>query len=102
MAAGVEGLVQGIVDPTNVPATTKVSPNLRVSVATGTIGVLGDVVTFPGPLTATGTWVSGTLRTTINGLPVITQTAVGASVTVAGPPGGPIRVAVPDTRVSAS
>lgn len=101
MATGVEGLAPTIFDPISVPAVAKVGPNFRVTVATGPIGVVGDVVTFPGPLTATGTWVSGTIRTTINGLPVITQTAVGASVTVAGPPGGPIRLGIPDMRVSA-
>lgn len=101
MTTGVEGLFLNIVDPTNAPAASKISPNLRVSVATGTIGVVGDVLAFPGPATATGTWVVGALRTTINGLPVITQTATGASVTVAGPPGGPIRLAIPDPRVSA-
>ena len=102
MATGVEGLFVNIVDTTNVPAASKVSPNLRVSVPTGTIGVVGDVMAFPGPLTATGTWVAGSVRSTINGLPVVTTTATGASVTVAGPPGGPIRLMMGDARVSAS
>jgi hypothetical protein len=101
MASGVESLALGIVDSTGVPALAKVGPNLRVTAPTGPLGVVGDTVSFPGPVTASGNWVTGTLRTSINGLPVVNQTSTGVSVTTVGAPGGPIRLQVPDLRISA-
>jgi hypothetical protein len=101
MATGTETLAQTIVDSTNVPAVAKVGPNTRVLAVTGPLGVIGDTVSFPGPTTATGNWVLGSLRVSANNMPVINQSSTGTSITVAGPPGGPIRLAIPDTRILA-
>ena len=97
---GVQNLAAGIVDSLSVPALAVVSANFRVTASGLPIGVIGDVVQFAGSPTLTGTWVVGSLRASINGLPVINQTAVGASVLSVGSPGGPIQVQTPDTRVS--
>jgi hypothetical protein len=108
MATGVQGLAQGIVDVKSVPALSKVGPNSRVLVATAPVGVVGDVVTFPPPpapdpsATLTGTWSLGSTRVFAASMPVITQTALSVTVLVGSPtPGGPMRVQVPDTRVTA-
>ena len=86
---GVQNLAAGIVDSLSVPALAVVPANFRVTASGLPIGVIGDVVQFAGSPTLTGTWVVGSLRASINGLPVINQTAVGASVLSVGSPGGP-------------
>jgi uncharacterized Zn-binding protein involved in type VI secretion len=101
MASGVQAIAQGIVDSTSTPATAKLTANFRVTVSGQPVGVLGDVITFNGLPTASGSWVTGSLRVSVNGLPVITQTAQGISVLSVGGPGGPILVQTPDTRVMA-
>lgn len=102
MSTGVQALAAGIVDATGVPATAKVPANFRVMASGQPIGVIGDVVSFNGLPTVSGTWVSGATRVTINSLPVINQTAGSVTVTSAGPPGGPMVVQTPDTRVTAT
>jgi hypothetical protein len=97
---GVQTLAPGIVDSLSTPALSKIPANFRVTASGQPIGVIGDVVTFSGLPTLTGTWMMGSLRATVNGLPVINQTAQGVSVTSVGAPGGPIFVQTPDTRVS--
>ena len=99
MTSGVQSITQGIVDSTSTPATAKVPANFRVTATGQPVGVLGDVVAFNGLPTASGSWVMGSLRATINGLPVINQTATGISVLSVGGPGGPILVQTPDPRV---
>lgn len=102
MASGVQSITQGIVDSTSSPAVAKVPANFRVTASGQPIGVVGDVITFNGSPTATGTWVMGSLRATIGALPVINQTAQGISVLSVGGPGGPILVQTPDSRVMVS
>lgn len=101
MTTGVQSFAQGIVDSTSSPAIAKVPANFRVTASGQPVGVLGDVIAFNGLPTASGSWAMGSLRASINGLPVITQTAQGVSVLSAGPPGGPILVQTPDFRVKA-
>jgi len=101
MATGTETLAPTIADPFGVPATAKAGPNTRVLAATGPLGVVGDTVTFPGPVTASGNWVVGSFRVMATSLPVVNQTSTGVSVTVTGVAGGPIRLAIPDTRILA-
>lgn len=101
MTSGVQSLVPGIVDATMSPALARIPANFRVTASGQTVGVIGDVVTFNGLPTASGSWVTGSFRVSINALPVITQTSTGVSVLSAGPPGGPIRVQLPDFRVQA-
>jgi hypothetical protein len=102
MSSGVQALAQGIVDSTSTPATAKLTANFRVTASGQPIGVVGDVITFNGLPTASGSWVMGSLRASINGMPVINQTVQGVSVLSVGPPGGPIVVQTPDPRVKAS
>ena len=99
MASGVQAITQGIVDSTMTPATARVPANFSVTASGQPIGVIGDVITFNGLPTVSGSWVMGSLRATIHGLPVINQSAQGISVTSTGAPGGPIRVQTPDSRV---
>lgn len=99
MSSGVQTIAQGIIDSVSSPALAKVPANFRVTASGQPIGVVGDVITFSGVPTASGSWVMGSLRVSINGLPVINQTVQGVSVLSAGPPGGPILVQTPDQRV---
>lgn len=99
MTSGVQTFAPGIVDSFSVPALAKIGANFRVTASGQPIGVVGDVITFAGLPTASGSWVTGSLRATINGLPAINQTAVGVSVLSVGTPGGPIMVQTPDFRV---
>jgi hypothetical protein len=99
MASGVQSITQGIVDSTSTPATARVPANFRVTASGQPIGVVGDVITFNGLPTASGSWVMGSMRVSIQGLPVINQSAQGISVLSNGSPGGPIQVQTPDPRV---
>lgn len=101
MATGVQSITAGIVDGTSTPATAKVPANFRVTVSGQPVGVVGDVVSFTGLPTVTGSWITGSLRVSIGGLPVINQTASSATVLSVGSPGGPMVLQTPDTRVKA-
>ncbi|MEM9140510.1 MAG: hypothetical protein AAGB15_11845 [Pseudomonadota bacterium] len=103
MASGVQSLAQGISDGLGVPAVAKIGPNLRALTATAPVGVVGDIVAFPGPPatpTLLGTWTFGSTRVTATGAPVVTQTAQSTTVTIGGA-GGPMVVLMPDVRVLA-
>lgn len=80
------------------PATAKISTNTRVKTAAGPIGILPDILQFPGPA-VTGNWVVGCTRVKIMGLPAISQAATGTSVTAAATPGPPMLVTLGDARV---
>jgi len=97
---GVQSYPFGIVDSLSVPALAVVPANFRVTATGLPVGVVGDVVQFAGLPTLTGSWVMGSLRVSINGLPVINQAQQGISVLAIGSPGGPILVQTPDPRVS--
>lgn len=104
MAQPVDSIPAGISDGPGAPALSKITANCRVRATTGPIGIITDVLTFPPP-TATGVWVVGTVRCRINGLPVVTTTAVGIGIatTAPTPPStGPLRLALSDSRVRAS
>ena len=104
MAGNVQTLAPGIADGAQVPATTKISPNQRVSTTTGTIGTVADVVQFPGavpPFTVVGNWLSPNTRTMAMGLPTIAMSSIGACFNAVGAPTGPMTVKVGDSRVSA-
>ncbi len=102
MSSGVQSITQGIVDGTSSPAIARVPANFRVTASGQPVGALGDVVMFNGLPTASGSWVSGALRVSINSLPVINQTAQGVTVLSVGTPGGPMLLQMPDTRVKVS
>lgn len=82
------------------PATSKISVNTRVHAAAGPVGVLADVMVFPGGI---GTWIVGATRVQVMGMPVISQSSTGP---VVGPPPffpplGPMTVTQGDSRVTA-
>lgn len=97
--SGVQTFAPGIVDGVSVPAVAKVPANFRVTASGQPVGVVGDVITFTGVPTASGSWVMGSVRATINGLPVINQQSTGVTVLAAGPSGGPPVLQTPDPRV---
>lgn len=99
MASGVESMASGIVDGTSAPATAKVPANFRVMVSGQPMGVVGDVITFSGAPTVSGTWASGSFRVQAGGMPVINQSSTGVTVLSNGAPGGPPRLQMPSTRV---
>jgi hypothetical protein len=101
MASGVESLPTGIVDGTSVPATAKVPANFRVTASGQPIGVVGDVITFTGVPTVSGTWTVGSFRVFAGSLPVVNQSSTGVTVLAVGSPGGPPRLQLPSLRVMA-
>ena len=104
MAGNVQTLAPGIADGAQVPATSKISPNQRVSATTGTLGTVADVVLFPGavpPFTVVGNWLSPNTRTFATGLPTIAQSSIGNCFNAIGVPTGPMTVKIGDSRVSA-
>lgn len=85
------------------PATAKVTVNSRVSAAAGPIGVLSDIMQFPGPGAVIGNWVVGATRVQVMGIPAINQASTGTSFGPPPfmPPAGPVTVTLGDPRVSA-
>lgn len=104
MPGNVQTIAAGVSDVAGVPAVTKISPNVRVSATTGTLGTVADVLLFPGavpPLTVIGNWVSPNTRVLVGGLPSISMSALGTCFNVVSVPTGPMRVVISDPRVSA-
>lgn len=100
--SGVESMATGICDGTSVPATAKIPANFRVMASSQPVGVVGDIISFTGVPTVSGTWASGSLRVTINGVPAINQSSTGATVLAIGSPGGPPRLQIPSFKVEAA
>jgi hypothetical protein len=101
MAGPIQALTQGIQDGTAVPAASRVTLNLRVQTATGFVGLLSDVVSFPGPSTI-GNWVMPNQRVLVNGVPTIGSTSTGLAIVPALVPVTiPMLVLQGDARVSA-
>jgi spore maturation protein SpmB len=82
-----------------IPATAKVTANARVATASGPVGVIADVMQFPGPVVV-GNWMVGCTRVSIMGLPAIDQASTGTSFTAVGAPFGPMTVIQGDPRAS--
>lgn len=100
MSGSVYALAQGAQAKDLTVAAAKVSANLMVKAQTGPIGLMTDVITFPGP-TVTGNWVVAATRVTIRGIPVVTTTSQGVCFNAVGAPTSPMTVVLPDTRVQA-
>lgn len=102
MSNPVEALAAGIQDPAGVPATAKITANVRVSAATGPLGIATDVLQFPGPNIA-GNWLVPATRVRAQGIPVINTASAGIAINPGPPPfpSGPLTVAQPDQRVKA-
>ena len=99
MALPVSVLAPGVA-AAGVPATAKVTTNARVKTTAGPLGVIADVMQFPGP-PVVGNWVVGSARVQVMGMPVINQSSTGTSFTVVPAPAGPMTVTQGDPRVSA-
>lgn len=101
MSGGILGTPIGIQDGTGVPAAAMVGANARVQVTTGLVGLVTDMLSFPGPSTI-GNWFSGNQRVLVNNVPTVGLSATGQAIVPGTPPvPGPARVAVPDSRVTA-
>jgi hypothetical protein len=100
MSANVHVLPAGLQDGTGVPASSKVSANQRVQTASGTISLISDVFTWPGPST-TGNFIVPMTRVLIDTTPGINATCAGQAINAAGSP-VPTVVVTSDPRVSGS
>ncbi len=102
MGNPVDAVPGGVADSTGVAASSNVSANVRVSTATGAVGILTDVPAFTGA-TVSGVWTLGALRCKVNGIPVVTTAAVGVGIASSVPPGttGPLQLLQSDSRVKA-
>ena len=104
MAAGFQCGIVGLTDAVNSPATAVVSVNIRVKTATGYVGLLSDIVQFPGP-SVVGNWVLPALRCSVMGIPAINGSSAGIAYmpSITGlSPTGPMRINMPDPRASGS
>lgn len=83
--ANVHTLAVGVQDSLAIPAASKVTANTRVQTQTGTITLISDVFTWPGPST-TGNFLVPMTRVTIDGVPTINQASAGVALNAAGVP----------------
>lgn len=90
------------VQAAGVPATAKISANTRVIAAAGPVGVITDIMQFPGP-PVIGNWIVGATRVLVNSIPVVNASATGTSFGPPPllPPAGPMVVTQGDPRVKA-
>lgn len=101
MSQPVSVLASGV-QAAGVPATAKVTANTRVLAGAGPLGVLTDIMQFPGP-PVVGNWIVGATRVLVGGIPVVNATATGTSFgpPPVVPPTGPMIVTLGDPRVKA-
>jgi hypothetical protein len=83
MSQPVSVLAPGVQSGDALRATAKVSANTRVLAAAGPVGVITDVMQFPGPGSVVGNWIVGATRVLVNGIPAVSGAATGTSF---GPP----------------
>lgn len=83
--SNVHTMPSGVIDSTGVPAASKVTANSQVQTSTGTITLITDVFTWPGPST-TGNFVVPMTRVMINGVPGINQNSAGVALNASGVP----------------
>jgi len=98
MGFGASVIVPGIVDGIQIPAVSAVTVNTRVTTPSGSIGLLSDVLSFPGP-TVVGNWIMGSTSVSILGVPVVHQMATGIGYSPVPSPTGPLTVKVHDARI---
>lgn len=101
MSQPVSSLAAGIQSGDGLRATAMVSSNTRVTTTGSPVGVLSDLMWFPGPLTVTGNWVTGASRVLIMNVPAINLTATGIGYSPVPASTGPLTVVQGDTRVKA-
>lgn len=76
-------------------ASTSITTNSRVKTAGGYIGLVTDVVLFPG---GTGVWLVGNQRVKINGVPTVGASSAGTYTPNAPGPSLPMLVVNGDPR----
>lgn len=75
-------------------ATARASINTRVLGPGGPLGLVSDVVAFPG---LTGTWSAGDRRVSVHGIPTVSTASIGLAT---GPDSShTMRVVAPNARV---
>lgn len=99
MSQPVSVLASGVL-AAGVPATAKITANSRVRAAAGPVGIVSDVLQFPGPPTV-GNWLVGATRVLVTGTFVVHQSATGTAVIPAGPSTAPMTVTQADARIQA-
>ncbi len=100
MSQPVSALAAGVQSGDGSRATAKVTINTRVTAPGGPIGLLSDVMQFPGP-TIIGNWMMGATRVMVMGVPVINQASTGIGYTSVPASTGPLTVVQGETRVTA-
>lgn len=78
------------------PAVAFVSANTRAKSQLGFVGLQTDLVQFSGPMVS-GAWVLGAMRTFVQSVPVVLQTATGTAVNPVS--SAPMTVVSGDSRV---
>ena len=99
MAAGFQCNIIGLTDSLSLPASSAVSPNLRVKTTLGPVATLADVITFSGT-SVVGNWVVPALRCMVGHIPAINATSQGIAYSVLAVPTGPLIITTPDTRAT--
>lgn len=98
MGQPVSALAAGVQSGDGSRATAKVTTNTRAQTQAGPVGLVTDIMQFPGP-SLTGNWIMGSSRVTVLGIPVVNQASTGTSYSSTGPT-GPMTVVQGDARVS--
>ena len=84
-------------------AVVVVSPNSRVKSATGFVGTVADQPMFPVPPgpSVVGLWLAPDGRTLVGGIPSISSSSTGITISGSTPPSiiGPMTVVQGDARV---
>ena len=102
MSQPVSALAAGVQSSDGLRATAKISINTRVQTAVAPVGVISDVMQFPGPGSVVGNWIVGATRVLVMGVPAVNQVSTGTSFgspPLLFVPTGPMTVAQGDPRV---
>ena len=100
MSQPVSALAAGVQSSDGSRATAKISINTRVLTAMAPVGVISDVMQFPGP-SVVGNWIVGATRVLVMGVQAVNQASPGTSFgsPTTFVPTGPMTVAQGDQRV---
>src|SRR5688572_17322005 len=89
----------GLQDATGARAVGVVTPNTRSKGALGFLATVADQPLFAGP-SAIGRWIVPNTRTFIGGVPTISTSSTGITISPAPPTTiGPMLVVQPDARI---
>jgi hypothetical protein len=84
MAGKISTFASGVQSHEGVRAVTRISTNSRSRTARGYVGLVTEVVLFPGPtgVGAIGMWFMPNQRVRINNIPIIDKNSVGISTSL--------------------